>query len=39
MMPAGRAIIIPDIEDVYVISSDCVRLQLPNYIDKDMSCI
>ena len=34
MMPAGRAIIIPDIEDVYVISSDCVRLQLPNYIDK-----
>ena len=34
MMPAGRAILIPDIEDVYVISSDCVRLQLPNYIDK-----
>ena len=35
MMPAGRTIIIPDIEDVYVISSDCVRLQLPEYIDKE----
>ena len=35
MMPAGRAIIIPNIEDVYVISSDCVRLQLPEYVDKE----
>ena len=35
MMPAGRAIIIPDIENVYVISSDCVRLQLSNYINND----
>ena len=35
MMPAGRAIIIPDIEDVYIISSDCVRLQLPEYINKE----
>ncbi len=35
MMPAGRTIIIPDIEDAYVISSDCVRLQLPEYIDNE----
>ena len=25
MMPAGRAIIVPDIEKQYVLSSDCVR--------------
>ncbi len=35
MMPAGRAVIIPDINDIYVISSDCVRLQLPPYIDSN----
>ena len=35
MMPAGRTIIVPDIEDIYVISSDCVRLQLPEYIDTE----
>ena len=28
MMPAGRAIIVPAIEELYVISSDCVRLRV-----------
>ena len=27
MMPAGRAIIVPQVESIYVISSDCVRLR------------
>ena len=35
MMPAGRAIIIPDVDNIYVISSDCVRLQLPKTIDNN----
>lgn len=29
MMPAGRAIIVPDVSDAYVLSSDCVRF-VPN---------
>jgi len=34
MMPAGRTIIIPHIENIYVISSDCVRLQLSEQINN-----
>ena len=35
MMPAGRAIIVPDINKIYVISSDCVRLKVNELINKD----
>lgn len=35
MMPAGRAIIVPDIEKKYVISSDCVRLQPSAMINSE----
>ena len=34
MMPAGRAIIVPNLEKEYVISSDCVRLQTSNNVDR-----
>lgn len=34
MMPAGRAIIISEIDKIYVISSDCVRLQIPAYLNR-----
>ena len=33
MMPAGRAIIIPPVEQVFIISSDCVRLR-PSKIEN-----
>lgn len=32
MTPAGRAVLIPDTESIYVISPDCIRLQLPDNI-------
>ena len=32
MMPAGRAIIVPSIEAIYVISSDCVRLRVADIV-------
>ena len=32
MMPAGRAIIVPSVESIYVISSDCVRLRVADNI-------
>ncbi|MBO5938448.1 MAG: restriction endonuclease subunit S [Clostridia bacterium] len=32
MMPAGRAIIVPHVESIYVISSDCVRLRVHKQI-------
>ena len=35
MMPAGKAIVVPNIENVYVISSDCVRLRLPLFISNE----
>ena len=35
MMPAGRAIILPKVNNRYVISSDCVRVRLYNEFVKD----
>ena len=35
MMPAGRAIILPDINNIYVISSDCIRLRIHNNISTN----
>ena len=35
MMPAGRAIIIPDLEKLYIISSDCVRLHPSNIVNSE----
>ena len=32
MMPAGRAILVPNLENIYVISSDCVRLRVSDNI-------
>ena len=34
MMPAGRAIIVPSVESIYVISSDCVRLRVADSINN-----
>ncbi len=34
MMPAGRAIIVPSVESIYVISSDCVRLSVADSINN-----
>jgi type I restriction enzyme S subunit len=35
MMPAGRCIIVPQIEKQYIISSDCVKLSTQIYISKN----
>ena len=35
MMPAGRTIILPPVNDTFVISSDCVRLRSNSLIDKE----
>ena len=35
MMPAGRCMIVPNIEEQYIISSDCVKLSIYNDINKN----
>lgn len=34
MMPAGRAIIVPNVSNAYILSSDCVKLRAHDSFDK-----
>lgn len=38
MMPVGRAIILPDDEPLYIMSSDCVKLKPHNFINTKYLC-
>ena len=38
MMPAGRAIIVPDIDEKYVLSSDCVKFVPCEFLNTEYLC-